>query len=184
MRVTGGVWRSRRLIFPRRADIRPTRDMVRKAVFDVLRDAVAGQHVLDAFSGSGAFGFDALSRNAASAVFVDSRQECAQAISENAAALNAAERCTVLREDVFSALELFARQKKMFSLVFADPPYQQGIAKKFLMKLGACAIVIAPAFVVIEHHARDQMPENMERFVRRQYKEYGNTAVSFYGPAV
>jgi 16S rRNA (guanine(966)-N(2))-methyltransferase RsmD len=123
VRIIGGVWRSRILEFPDAADLRPTPDRVRETLFNWLGRDLSGAACLDLFAGSGALGFEALSRGAASVVMVENNAAALGALRENATRLGA-ENVTFVRGD---ALE-FARGARSrfdrFNVVFVDPPYR------------------------------------------------------------
>ncbi len=93
LRLTGGVWRGRRLEVP--DGIRPTTELARKAAFDILGEAIRGARVLDACAGSGAYGLEALSRGAAHATFVEADREVAKVLWGNVERLGAGERSRV-----------------------------------------------------------------------------------------
>lgn len=123
VRIIGGLWGSRILEFPDAADLRPTPDRVRETVFNWLGQDLSGMACLDLFAGSGALGFEALSRGAVSAVMVEKDPGALRALRENAQKLGAAG-LTVVRGD---ALE-FARETRLrFDVVFVDPPYRLGV---------------------------------------------------------
>ena len=126
MRITGGAWRSRRLKGPSRGSTtRPTPDAMRERCFAVLRDRVVGARVLDLFAGTGAVGLEALSRGAASAVFVESHRPAAGLVSANLRALEVApERAAVLVKPAARAVVELARRGQRFDLVWADPPFE------------------------------------------------------------
>lgn len=126
MRITGGVWRSRRLKGPSRGSTtRPTPDAMRERCFAVLRDRVVGARVLDLFAGTGAVGLEALSRGAASAVFVESHRPAAALVSANLRVLEVApERAAVLVKTAARAVVELARRGQRFDLVWADPPFE------------------------------------------------------------
>ncbi len=117
LRVVAGRFGGRRLERPRGAPTRPTADRVREALFSMLGD-VDGDRVLDLFAGSGALGIEALSRGAASAVFVERDARAAAAIKRNLESLGVEAR--VARQDVLGFL---GREQGPFDLVFCDPPY-------------------------------------------------------------
>ncbi len=122
MRVIGGRSRGRRLPARLPDSVRPTGDRVREAVFDILGSmgGVEDLHVVDLFCGSGAFGVEALSRGAASAVFVDSDPAALDAVRANLAAVGlAGEPATLVRADAATWLE----RSSQFDLAFLDPPY-------------------------------------------------------------
>jgi 16S rRNA (guanine966-N2)-methyltransferase len=123
VRIIGGVWRSRILEFPDAADLRPTPDRVRETLFNWLGQDLTGMVCLDLFAGSGALGFEALSRGAVSVVMVENNTAVLRAIRENAQKLGAAN-LTVVRGD---ALEFARGTRTRFDVVFVDPPYRLGL---------------------------------------------------------
>ena len=120
VRIIGGSWRSRVLEFPDAADLRPTPDRVRETLFNWLGQDLSGLSCLDLFAGSGALGFEALSRGAASVVMVERDPAALRALRENARKLDAAS-LTVVRGD---ALEFAGQTRARFDVVFVDPPYR------------------------------------------------------------
>ena len=140
------------LVAPKGHSTRPTGDRVRQALFNVLEHAswsrpFAGGRVLDLFAGSGALGLEALSRGAAACVFVDRDQEAREAITQNLAALGRSAQGEVL------AGEATRPPPGPFGLVFADPPYHQGLAEQTLA--GLAGPLADGALVVIEQSAEE-----------------------------
>ena len=123
VRIIGGLWRSRIVEFPDAAGLRPTPDRVRETLFNWLGRDLAGLSCLDLFAGSGALGFEALSRGAASVVMVEKNAAALAALRENARKLAAAN-LTVVRGD---ALEFARGARSRFDVVFVDPPYRLGL---------------------------------------------------------
>jgi len=123
VRIIGGRWRSRILDFPDFADLRPTPDRVRETLFNWLGQDLSGAVCLDLFAGSGALGFEALSRNAASVVMVEKDPRALAALRDNAGMLGAAN-LTIVRGD---ALEFARGARSQFDVVFIDPPYRLGL---------------------------------------------------------
>lgn len=120
MRVSGGELRSRVIRSPRGTAVRPTPGRVKEALFSILGDAIAGARVLDLYAGTGAIGFEALSRGAASATFVELHAPTAQAIRAAAAELGLASRATIV---LAPAEKAAGRLTGRFDFVYADPPY-------------------------------------------------------------
>lgn len=123
VRIIGGQWRSRIVEFPDAADLRPTPDRVRETLFNWLGQDLGGKNCLDLFAGSGALGFEALSRGAVSAVMVEKDPAVLRALRENAQKLDA-NGLTVVRGD---ALEFARQSRSRFDVVFVDPPYRLGL---------------------------------------------------------
>lgn len=182
MRIVTGDYKRKQLKIPKTKMVRPTRAMVRKAIVDILGDFVMGKDILDLFSGSGALGFEALSCRARSVTFVDHKHLCQKIIRENASILKVADKCTILAKDVFAVLAILQKKGLKFQIVFADPPYYAHLAKKCLLEISKCDILLPPAMVVIEHYKKDELPDGCKTLARWQLKKYGDTFVSFYTP--
>jgi 16S rRNA (guanine966-N2)-methyltransferase len=123
VRIIGGLWRSRILEFPDAEDLRPTPDRVRETLFNWLGRDLTGMACLDLFAGSGALGFEALSRGAASVVMIEKNPAALRALRDNAHKLDATG-LTVVRGD---ALEFVRGARSRFDVVFVDPPYRLGM---------------------------------------------------------
>jgi 16S rRNA (guanine966-N2)-methyltransferase len=123
VRIIGGLWRSRIIEFPDAEDLRPTPDRVRETLFNWLGRDLTGMACLDLFAGSGALGFEALSRGAASVVMIEKNPAALRALRDNARKLDATG-LTVVRGD---ALEFVRSARSRFDVVFVDPPYRLGM---------------------------------------------------------
>jgi 16S rRNA (guanine(966)-N(2))-methyltransferase RsmD len=122
VRINAGVWRSRLLKFPDAEGLRPTPERVRQTVFNWLGQDMTGKTCLDLFAGTGAFGFEALSRNARSVVMVEYARTAFQSLMQNKILLNAAQ-ATIVQQD---ALLFLQQSSTPFDVIFCDPPYQKG----------------------------------------------------------
>ena len=185
MRITGGTHRSRPLRAPRGTATRPTSDRVREALFGILTSAGAidGAVVLDLYAGTGALALEALSRGAASATLVESSKEAADAARHNVDTLGLAARARVVLGDVARTL---ARASAAHDLVFADPPWalvDDGTLARDLSTLAARGTLAPGGTLVLEHSARSGPPDlaGLERGATRRY---GDTALTFYKPAI
>jgi 16S rRNA (guanine966-N2)-methyltransferase len=187
MRITGGTLRSRALKAPKGLATRPTTDRVREALFGVLASAgaVEGARVLDLYAGTGALALEALSRGAATAVLVESAREALVALRANVSALGLGDRAEVVPGDVAHAIRRAARAGP-FDLVFADPPWAMvdaGDPAAVLSDLARRGGIASQARVVLEHSARSP-PFDVDRLVRLDTRRYGDTALTFYKPAI
>jgi 16S rRNA (guanine966-N2)-methyltransferase len=158
VRIVAGAHRGRTLVAPKGHSTRPTADRVRQALFNVLEHAawapdLTGARVADLFAGSGALGLEALSRGAASCIFVDRDAGAREAILRNAKTLRLAERCELLNAD---ATRLPARPP--LDLIFLDPPYTEGLAAPALASVLAGGWLNRDAIAVVEIGARETAP--------------------------
>lgn len=126
MRVTGGVWRSRRLRGPAKDQkIRPTPDAMRERCFAILGDRIGGARVLDLFAGTGAVGIEALSRGAARVVFVDAHRGSAKLVARNLDSFGIArDRGSFILQPANRAIDALERTHHTFDVVWADPPFE------------------------------------------------------------
>jgi len=122
LRIIAGDWRSRQIFFPDASGLRPTPSRVRETLFNWLRDDIVGARCLDLYAGSGALGFEAASRGAASVVFVDSNPDVCAMLRDNIDRLNA-RRMAV--EQVATSHFLSQPAQRGFDLVFIDPPFRR-----------------------------------------------------------
>lgn len=118
-RIIAGKWRRRRLQFPELPDIRPSPDRVRETLFNWLRETLPNARCLDLFAGSGALGLEALSRGAASVLFVDRQRRVIVALQAHLTALQAAGGATRQSD----ALKFLEGAPQAFDIVFLDPPF-------------------------------------------------------------
>ena len=182
MRVIAGEARGLPLSAPS-AGIRPTMDRVREAIFSSLGDAVPGARVLDLFAGSGALGIEALSRGAASAVFVDTNPRCAACVRENLR--RARFEASVQVMDAFKFLELYAESG--FDLIFADPPYGKSAGDRDfggeLLRFPPLAHALGQKgmFILERPAGAEEPPTSVLSLVRA--RRYGETEVAYYLPA-
>jgi len=176
MRITTGKYRNRKLFYPR--SIRPTQDKVRKAVFDILGD-ISGLTFLELFAGSGAVGFEALSRGALELTMVESERDSVLAIKKNINALGASS-CNLYYLDAEKAVKLLARNKKRFDIIFLDPPYHLAKVKKILQTLEAYDILSPNGLILVQHSKLELLPGNSPNFSLIKEAKYGDTWLSIF----
>ena len=131
VRIIGGEWRSRVLEFPDALGLRPTPDRVRETLFNWLGQTLINQSCLDLFSGSGALGFEAASRGAASVTMLEQDRAAAEALIHNQTKLSA-NNCKIIRGD---ALKFIATATEKFDVIFVDPPFASQLMPPLLPQL-------------------------------------------------
>ncbi len=184
MRIIGGEFRGFPLAGPHGRSVRPTSDRVRESVFNILAGSVEGASILDLFAGTGALGLEALSRGAASCIFVDSSASACAIIRRNIDKLKVHRKSRVLRRDVNQFLrEAVFTGEDSCSLVFMDPPYDLGFPQETVRLLVAGAGLEPGARLVVESAVRDSpdfgegdRPCDGVEVVRA--RRYGDTAVT------
>jgi 16S rRNA (guanine966-N2)-methyltransferase len=177
MRIISGQARGIPLIIPRH-DVRPTMEMVRGAIFSALGEKVLGARVLDLFSGSGAFGLEALSRGAASSTLVDNHQKAIAAIKANLEKTRL--KAEVVRSDAFRFLD---RTPQGFDLIFADPPYSKeagdrDFARELLESSSLARCLADDGLLILEKTAGNLNAESYGWATVRD-KKYGSSRVLF-----
>lgn len=155
IRIIGGQWRGRKLAVSDRPGLRPTGDRVRETLFNWLQAEVPGARCLDLFAGTGALGLEALSRGAASAVFVERDRRLVDALVGIAQSWPGGERMEVIRADAPDWLE---QDDRRFDLVFIDPPFGRTLQQRSLDLLAAGRHVAPAARVYVELPRFDAVP--------------------------
>jgi 16S rRNA (guanine966-N2)-methyltransferase len=136
--------------------------------------------VVDLFAGSGALGIEALSRGAAWVDFVEADARARRVLEENLASLGLESRAHVWRLRLPRGIEALREALRQAELVLADPPYGGREANALLESLGAAGALSAQARVVIEHHGKDDLPDQMGALRCERRRRYGETVVSLY----
>jgi len=181
LRIVGGVWRGRKIAVPESDDLRPTNERARAAIFNRLMHAeetlgvrLRGAAVADLFAGSGALGLEALSRGAASAVFVEREGAACKALVKALQTLDAEDRAEVIHGDAVS----LAPRRTPVDIVLMDPPYAQNLIAPTLGALKARGWVRAGTLIVaeIESGTALDVPEGYRLIDRRTY---GRAEIAF-----
>ncbi|MGB9758045.1 MAG: 16S rRNA (guanine(966)-N(2))-methyltransferase RsmD [Candidatus Bipolaricaulaceae bacterium] len=180
MRIIGGERRGRRLARWQGESIRPLRDRVRTALFDTLGEAVVGAEVLDLFAGTGAVGFEALSRGAKRATFVDSAAEAIRIIRENATKLGYENCVEIIQGDAAKTVKSLARRGKRYDLVFIGAPYGTELAQEALRALAEALPLRSGALVVVETFHKEGLSDTFKPLELVDSRVYGETRLTYF----
>ncbi len=180
VRIIAGKYRGRRLKTLKGRAVRPTSDRVREAIFSVIGNKVMDAEVLDLFAGTGALGFEALSRGARRVVFVDKSPRVIELIKDHVFALGVEKECEILRMDAKGAIRFLQKTGGSFDIIFLDPPYKKGISEENLKILGEGGLLKTGAMVVAEHEKETVLSDQYGDLNLQSRKIYGSTSVSFY----
>ncbi len=172
MRITAGIKRNRRLRVSKRG-IRPTREMVRQAVFNILGERVYQSVVLDIFAGTGAMGIEAISRGARSVVFIEITPGI---LMENLRRLALEDKGRVIAGDFRPALKKLSGSK--FDIIFLDPPYKKGYLTTALGLIQDRGLLRNGGMIIAEHrvNTKFEIPNGL-RVVKK--RRYGDTEITF-----
>lgn len=172
LRIIGGQWRGRKLQFPKVEAIRPTPDRVRETLFNWLAPVIHGADCLDLFAGSGALGFEALSRGAGSVIMCDSNAQIIAALRLHAGTLKT-DRAVLLHTD---ACDFFKHNNKKFDLVFLDPPFNSNLLESCINLIAKKNCLAEDALVYVEASAKAELPAVPENWRLHRNKKAGDVA--------
>lgn len=147
VRIIGGKWRGRKLPFDAFEGLRPTKDLVRETLFNWLAPVIVDAVCVDCFAGSGAIGFEALSRGAKYVLMIDQNKKATANLQKNAAILNAKEAEFLLAQVPCANYKIPTHK---FNLVFLDPPFNQGLIAPVCTWLKNSDFLAPDALVYIE----------------------------------
>jgi 16S rRNA (guanine966-N2)-methyltransferase len=180
MRIIAGRFKGMRLPGLRSKAVRPTTGKVREAVFNILGPLVGDASILELFAGTGAFGFEALSRGAASAVFVDKDKKVAELITQTARMLGLRDRTSILATDASRAVSRLAQAGEKFSIIYIDPPYATEWIAKVMNHPGLIALLAAEGVLIVEKGIRTPESPLPDLFHKRLARQYGDTLVEMF----
>jgi len=187
MRITGGTVRGYTLKGPRpeHRGLRPTTDRVREAVFSILADKVMSANVLDLFAGTGAYGLEALSRGAASVVFVDRDRKALEILGHNLLhcfpdAPARAFQIDLSRSSSLARLKAHLPADSPFDLIFLDPPYEKKLAKRLLEMVEDSELISGKTTILVEEKKDQPLPEKLNRLTLLDNRCYGETCIWLY----
>ena len=178
MRISGGEAKGRTIKFPSQSTQRPTTDFLREALFNIL-ELPTDQHILDLFAGSGSVGLEALSRQAKSVTFVEKNKILVDVIRENVSMCGYSEKSLLLQADVQSALRDLYKKKCRYDVIFADPPYNQGLIGDTISWLAKYPVWQEGGIIVLQHSIREQLPELLDGWSVEDQRKYGDNYLSF-----
>lgn len=177
MRVISGSARGTLLKTPEGALTRPTADRVKEAMFSILQFALPGAAVLDLFGGTGQLGIEALSRGAASAVFVDHREDACRLIRENLKKTHLEQRGTVVRGDYMDYLNRCGRK---FDVILLDPPFAEVFLENALKRITEIDILQSGGIIMLERPYGKDLPYDFDGYVRSKDYKYGTILLTTY----
>ncbi len=176
VRIIAGCWRGRNIRFATQPGLRPTSNRIRETLFNWLQPCVEGVRCLDLFAGSGALGFEAVSRGASSAVMVEKNPPTARQLQQICQQLDC-QRITIINCAALHWLEVCRDQ---FDVVFLDPPFASRQLAAIIIKLESSSVLADLAWIYIEQSSRDQPLVVPETWALRRQQLQGEVLFSLY----
>ena len=177
MRVITGKARGISLKTPDGMLTRPTADRVKEALFSIIQFEIPGARVLDLFGGTGQLGIEALSRGAASAVFVDSREDACRLIRENLKRTKLETYGKVVKMDYLQYLQ---HCKEKFEIIILDPPYAEVFLENAIKSISEIDILQSGGIIIAERPLEKELPWEFAGYTRSKDYKYGNTLLTVY----
>jgi 16S rRNA (guanine966-N2)-methyltransferase len=178
LRIIAGELKGRKLRSGRGTKTRPTANRTREAIFNIIAPRIPGARVLDLFAGTGAFGIEALSRRADSAVFVDIDIDSISVLQANIKILSLESQTKIIRWDLIKNLSCLRSSQTTFNLVFLDPPYNKNMIEPTLLNLDNSQSLTSGARVIVEHSRREPVVNSQLPFEFADQRKYGKTLVT------
>ena len=179
MRIITGKHKGRKLISPTHLGVRPTTDRVKENIFNIIREYIPESICLDLFAGTGALGFECLSRDASMVYFVDNNKDSIKNIQQNAKMLN--EKPYIIYSDYNIALKNLNNQGIKFDVIFIDPPYHTNLAEYAIDKLTEYDMLNDGGIIVWESLAELKKPDSYKcKYVHLDRRDYGETQIDIY----
>lgn len=182
LRIISGRARGKKLVEFAGAQVRPTADRVREALFSILTSRLGtlqGCKVLDLFAGTGALALEALSRGAQSALLVEAHPESIKIIQSNIDGCRMTDCARVLRGELPAALALTMKSAP-FDLIFLDPPYAQGLAQATLIQIVALELLSAKGMIIVETAKGEILPAQIGSLLRTDQRHYGVSTITLF----
>ena len=180
MRVITGKARGIQLKTPDGMLTRPTADRVKEALFSIINFDIPGARVLDLFGGTGQLGIEALSRGAASAVFVDAREDSCRLIRENLKRTKLEKDAKVIRSDY---LDYLNRCREQYNIILLDPPYAEVFLENAIKRITEIDILQSNGIIVAERPLGKELPWEFDGYTRSKDYKYGKVLLTIYRKA-
>jgi len=181
LRIISGSKRGHRLVDWQESGIRPMRDFVRSALFNILADLVVDARLLDLFCGTGSVGLEALSRGRGRATFVDRSPGACSIVRRNLDALGFLGQGSILQRDYAIGIDHLERRGKRYDLIFVGPPYDKGLAKAALRLIAEHEILAKDGLIITEVRNKTHLNDIYGPLERVDKRIYGDNVLDFYG---
>jgi 16S rRNA (guanine(966)-N(2))-methyltransferase RsmD len=179
LRIISGKYKGFKLNLVPSKKTKSTSHLVRKALFDTLGNIINNSIVLDLFSGSGSYGFEAISRNAKKIYLIDNLFPAFETLKKNQKKLNLSnEKVHIFFSNAFKILKKFKKQKILFDIIILDPPYFCNLHNLLFKQLDE--ITHSKSIIIFEINHKTNLPKETEKFITIRKKKYGSKKLNYY----
>ena len=180
MRITGGEARGKLIPVQKGTLVRPTPDRVRESFFNII-STIAGKSFLDIFAGSGIVGLEALSRGATNVVFIEKDPRIAETLKNTINKTGFALKTEIIAAPAMKAIEALVFRGERFDIIFADPPYNKGMAGESLGFINLEKLMAKDALFVLQHSKKEVIGQlQTAPLLLMDQRKYGDTVLSFF----
>lgn len=180
MRIISGKYRGKKLLSPKDDRVRPTTDMLKENVFNLLGGDIVDSSFLDLFAGSGAIGIEAISRGAKRVVFVDKDRESMEYVRRNLTLIG--ESADTMTSNYLSAINKLNGNK--FDIIYVDAPYDMHIIDDVLMAVKTHNILNENGQVIYESLAKTNQKSGLTDYELAKSRKYGSVVIDIYRPII
>lgn len=185
MRIITGMAKGKRLSSLKGTDIRPTSDMVKETLFNIIGSSIIGSSLLDLFSGTGNIGIEAFSRGAGAVAMVDNSVKARRLIYKNIDLCGFTDyinhKIFYFHTDALYTLDIFNKRQEKFHFIFLDPPYKyKRLYDDMLNRLSSADILYRDGKIIAEHYFKHRLNDYYDSLSLNREKVIGDTSLSFY----
>ncbi len=177
MRIIAGDLRGYRLETPEDRRVRPTTDMAKEGLFNIIAAQLEDAAVCDLFAGTGNLGLEALSRGARICYFADNSRDSISLIKKNVAICKLQDRAQVIYGDYRSVL---SRMPEKADIYFLDPPYDMDLWEDAITMIGEKELLADGGMIIAEHNRKKELPGEISSLEKIKERRYGTVVLSFY----
>lgn len=180
MRIIAGKNKSRRLLSLEGRNTRPMTDKMKETIFNIIGPYFDGDIVLDLFGGSGALSLEALSRGTGHAHIIEVSKDAMRVIKENIAIFKEEANTTTYNIDYKIALNMFARGKQKFDIIFLDPPYHLNVTEEIIDCIIDNDMLADSGMIICQYVRRNYLPQETEKLLIIKNFNYASSEVCIY----
>ena len=163
MRIISGIYKGRKLKFPKSIKTRPLRDLVKESIFNLIENSnkfkfeMHKAKILDLFSGSGSFGLECISRGAKKVIFIENNHEALKVLKKNISELKSEMQTNVVNMDCFDFFDSKNDFKEKFDIIFLDPPFREIKLNNLIDQIKNRNLLNKNGVIITHRHKKDNL---------------------------